>query len=107
MGTGLFRQLASVGKTLKHELLVYRLVLKDRRTPPFAKALLGLAVGYALLPFDLIPDFLPVVGHLDDIIVVPALVVLALRCIPPEVIEDCRRQGDGMNNRRGDGSPES
>jgi uncharacterized membrane protein YkvA (DUF1232 family) len=83
-------RLKTVGKTLKHELKVYQLVLRDSRTPKPAKWLLGLAVGYALLPFDLIPDFLPVIGHLDDVIIVPALVIIALRLVPAEVVADCR-----------------
>jgi len=82
--------LKSIGRNLKHEIKVYQLVLRDSRTPRLAKFLLGLAVGYALLPFDIIPDFIPVIGHLDDVIIVPALIVIALRMIPKEVVEDCR-----------------
>jgi uncharacterized membrane protein YkvA (DUF1232 family) len=84
-------QLRTVARSLKHELSVYRLVLKDPRTPRLPKILLGLAVGYALLPFDLIPDFIPVIGHLDDLIIVPGLVILALKLVPPEIVADCRR----------------
>jgi uncharacterized membrane protein YkvA (DUF1232 family) len=83
-------RLKTVGKTLKHELKVYQLVLRDSRTPKPAKWLLGLAVGYTLLPFDLIPDFIPVIGHLDDVIIVPALVIIALKLVPAEVVADCR-----------------
>jgi len=57
---------------MKQEIKVYQLVLADRRTPRTARFLLGLAVGYALLPFDLIPDFVLVIGHLDDLIAVTA-----------------------------------
>jgi uncharacterized membrane protein YkvA (DUF1232 family) len=77
---------------LKTELAVYRLVLKHPRTPILAKLLLALAVGYALLPFDLIPDFIPVIGHLDDLLIVPGLVILALRLIPQEVVAECRKE---------------
>jgi uncharacterized membrane protein YkvA (DUF1232 family) len=52
--------------------------------------LLGLAIGYLLLPFDLIPDFIPVIGHLDDVIIVPGLIYLALKMIPNEIILECR-----------------
>lgn len=57
-----------------------------------AKIFLGLAVGYALLPFDLIPDFLPVIGHLDDVIIIPVLVRIAMKMVPQEIVEDCRRR---------------
>jgi uncharacterized membrane protein YkvA (DUF1232 family) len=79
-------------ETLRREIKVYQLVLQDPRTPRWAKVLLGLAVGYALTPFDLIPDFIPFVGYLDDVIIIPALVWLALKMIPKNVVEDCRRK---------------
>lgn len=83
-------RLKATGRALKRELRVYQLVLKDRRTPKLARLLLGLAVGYALSPVDLIPDFVPGLGYLDDVVLVPALVLLALKMVPREVIEDCR-----------------
>jgi len=89
-----FVKLRALGRALTRELRVYRLVLADRRTPRLAKLLLWLAVGYTLLPFDLIPDFIPVLGHLDDLIVVPALVLLALKLIPAEVVADARRRAE-------------
>jgi len=67
-------------------------MLTDCRTPKIARWLLGMAIGYALVPLDLIPDFIPVIGHLDDAIVVPGLVLLALKLIPYEVITDCRNK---------------
>ncbi len=91
----LMEQIRAVARELKRKLALYRLVLKDPRTPALPKALLWLAVGYTLLPFDLIPDFIPIIGHIDDVIIVPLLVVLALRLIPNEVIEDCGRRLDG------------
>ncbi|MFH1006711.1 MAG: DUF1232 domain-containing protein [Candidatus Latescibacterota bacterium] len=92
----LFDRMRAIRKHLKQEITVYRLVIKDNRTPRLAKVLLGLAVGYGLLPFDLIPDFIPVLGYVDDAIIVPALVIVALKMIPPEVVQACRiRANDG------------
>ena len=96
----MFARLKAVGKTLKRELRVYQLVRKDARTPKPAKWLLGLAVGYTLLPFDLIPDFIPVIGHLDDVIIVPALVIIALRLVPAEVVADCRSRVHSVGSER-------
>ncbi len=86
---GLLRDTAA---RLKTELAVYRLVIKHPHTPLLAKMLLWLAVAYALLPFDLIPDFIPVIGHLDDLVIVPGLVVLALWLIPKDVVAECRSE---------------
>jgi len=87
---GLSSRLKSVTHEIKRELAVYRLVLADSRTPRPAKILLGLALGYLLMPFDLIPDFIPVIGQLDDLLIVPGLVLLALRMIPKEVVAESR-----------------
>lgn len=70
---------------LKSDIPAVFVALKDRDTPLIAKALAGLAVAYALSPIDLVPDFIPVLGYLDDLIVLPLLVALAIRCIPQEV----------------------
>jgi len=53
------------------------------------------AIGYTLLPFDIIPDFIPVIGHEDDVIIVPLLVIAALGMIPPEVMQECRAKAKG------------
>ena len=70
---------------LKADIPAVLLALKDPDTPLRAKLLAGIAVGYALSPIDLIPDFIPVLGYLDDVLLLPALVALTVRCIPPEV----------------------
>lgn len=81
----------SVLKKFKKELKFYRLVLRDPRTPWYAKVLLGATVGYLTLPIDLIPDFIPVLGQLDDLLIVPLLVLLAVGLVPKQVREECRR----------------
>lgn len=68
------------------------MVLRHARTPRMAKFLLWLAIGYVLLPFDLIPDFIPVLGQLDDALIVPGLVYLALKMIPQDVVVECRER---------------
>ena len=73
------------------EFKVYRLILKDSRTPKLPKILLSIALGYALLPFDIIPDWIPILGHLDDLVVVSGLVILALKLVPKEIVAECRR----------------
>ena len=86
----MFARLKTSFQKIKSEIQVYRLVLKDPRTPRPAKWLLWLAIAYFLSPIDLIPDFVPVLGQLDDLIIVPLLITLAIKMIPQEVIDDCR-----------------
>ncbi len=88
----MIEKLKSLTKHLKQEFAVYRLVLKHPQTPFMAKIFLGLAVGYLLLPFDLIPDFIPVLGQLDDVVIIPLLVYIALLFIPKDIIQSCREQ---------------
>jgi uncharacterized membrane protein YkvA (DUF1232 family) len=85
-------KLKSLTKHLKQEFAVYRLVLKHPQTPWPAKMCLWLAIGYLLLPFDLIPDFIPVLGQLDDVVIIPLLVYIALLFIPQDIIQSCREQ---------------
>lgn len=85
---------------LVRELRVYRLILKHERTPRITRWLLGAAVAYALSPIDLIPDWIPIIGHLDDVLIVPLMVWLSLRFVPAEVVSECRARagesdGDG------------
>lgn len=69
----------------KSEIPAVYIALKDKRTPLIAKILACITLGYVLSPIDLIPDFIPVLGYFDDIIIVPALVVLTVKCIPKDV----------------------
>jgi uncharacterized membrane protein YkvA (DUF1232 family) len=71
---------------IKNNLKLYRSLLKDERTPMLSKILLWAAISYLAFPFDLIPDFIPVIGHLDDLIIVPGLVFVALKIIPGDLL---------------------
>jgi uncharacterized membrane protein YkvA (DUF1232 family) len=67
---------------------------RDPRTPWYVKAIVGLVVAYALSPIDLIPDFIPVLGYMDDLVLVPLGVLLAVKLIPREVIEQARAEAE-------------
>lgn len=83
-------------KKLKTDIPAIFLALKDNETPIFAKILAGITVAYALSPIDLIPDFIPVFGYLDDVILLPMLVTLTIKFIPQDVLEKNRRQAEDM-----------
>lgn len=79
-------------RVLRRDALVMYLALRHPATPWYAKAVAALVVVYAVSPFDLIPDFIPVLGWLDDIIIVPLGVALVRRLIPDAVLSECRVQ---------------
>jgi uncharacterized membrane protein YkvA (DUF1232 family) len=77
-------------KQLKTEIVALYLASKHPGTPWYAKVLAALIIGYALSPIDLFPDFIPVVGYLDDLIIVPAGIALLIKIIPRDILEECR-----------------
>jgi len=86
---------------LKTETYALYLAYRDPRVPWYAKVLLAVVVGYALSPIDLIPDFIPVLGYLDDLVLVPMGITLALKMVPEAVMDECREtarevMADGM-----------
>ena len=78
-------------RQLKEEVYALYLAARDPRTPWYARALAVLVAGYAFSPIDLIPDFIPLLGYLDDLLLVPLGVGLAIRLIPAEVLEEKRQ----------------
>lgn len=89
-------RLRSRARALGTETHALYLATLDRRTPWFAKALVFLVVAYALSPIDLVPDIIPVLGYLDDVIIIPAGIALVLRLIPPQVMADARAAASGQ-----------
>jgi len=77
-------------QNFKTEMALWKAVYDDPRTPKRARWLIWAALGYALSPIDIIPDFIPVLGQLDDLIVLPLLIWLALRAVPGEIVEEHR-----------------
>ena len=75
-------------RRLKSETHALYLAYRDPRVPWYAKLFAGLVLAYAFSPIDLIPDFIPVIGYLDDLVIVPAGVAVALRMIPAKVMEE-------------------
>ncbi|THF88084.1 DUF1232 domain-containing protein [Deinococcus sp. KSM4-11] len=87
---GIIDRLKRLARSLKADLHALSIAARDPRTPWVARIMALLVLAYALSPIDLIPDFIPVLGYLDDLLLVPAGLWLALRLIPPEVMADAR-----------------
>lgn len=83
-------------KKLKSDIPAVFIALKDKDTPLTAKIIAGITVGYALSPIDLVPDFIPVLGYLDDVILLPALVALTIKLIPEEVWSRSKECAEGL-----------
>jgi len=79
-------------RKLKQETYAIYIACKDPRVPWYARLLAGVVVAYAFSPIDLIPDIIPVIGYLDDLILVPLGIALVIKLIPPAVLQDCRQQ---------------
>ena len=83
-------------RDLKLTIPAIFLAMRKKETPWTAKVLAAITVGYALSPIDLIPDFIPVLGYLDDLLLLPALAACTIRLIPPDVLAQCKKESAGM-----------
>ncbi|MHB8128322.1 MAG: YkvA family protein [Mobilitalea sp.] len=81
---------------LKQKIAAVFLALKKKDTPLFAKFMAGLTVAYALSPIDLIPDFIPILGYLDDLIILPLLIGLTVKLIPIEIMTECEEEAKDL-----------
>lgn len=91
--------LRECARALKRDTLALYFAVRDPRTPLIAKVVAGLVVAYALSPIDLIPDFIPVLGYLDDMILVPLGILLSRKLMPGEVLAAARIKADAMLER--------
>jgi uncharacterized membrane protein YkvA (DUF1232 family) len=88
---------------IKKNILVLSLAVRHPQMPWYAKLFTFLVISYALSPIDLIPDFIPILGYLDDVILIPIGVFLALKLIPEDVINECRANINEMSSSRKQG----
>src|SRR5262245_19046480 len=85
-------------RTLKRDVVALWLAARDPRVPWYAKAMAGAVAAYALSPIDLIPDFIPIVGYLDDLVIVPAGIALTIRLIPAPLMDEFRAQASARED---------
>ena len=93
-GASLLDTLRRRARALKVETLALYHVARDPRVPWYARLFVGVVVAYALSPIDLIPDFVPILGYLDDLILIPLGIALALRMVPRDVLDECRARAE-------------
>ena len=86
-------------RRLKRDVVALWIAARDLRTPWFAKVVAAAVAAYTLSPIDLIPDFIPILGYLDDLLIVPAGIALAVHLIPSAIMADFRRQADERADR--------
>ncbi|MBA7644195.1 hypothetical protein ES703_51932 [subsurface metagenome] len=95
-----FEKWKQKSRHLKIEIYALYLAYRDPRVPWYAKAFVALVVGYAFSPIDLIPDFIPVLGYLDDLVLIPLGVAVALKMIPEKIMEDCRIRSKEVTSKK-------
>ena len=89
-----FQKFKVQARSLKTQLLVLYYVYRHPKTGVLPKVVITIALGYALSPVDLIPDFIPILGYLDDLVIIPALIMLAIKLTPLDVLNECRREAE-------------
>lgn len=90
----IFQRIRQWASRIKRDAVTLWFAYRHPGTPWFAKLLAAFVVAYALSPIDLIPDFIPVLGYLDDALLLPGLIWLNIRLIPADVLEECRQRAD-------------
>jgi uncharacterized membrane protein YkvA (DUF1232 family) len=93
-GSSIFRRLRQWARATKRDLVALYLAARDPRVPWYAKVVSACVAAYALSPIDLIPDFVPVLGYLDDVVIVPLGILLALKLVPADLMADLRAEAE-------------
>ena len=96
---GWLNSLKRWARSLKRDVVALWLAARDRRTPIMAKIVAGSVAAYALSPIDLIPDFIPILGYLDDLLIVPLGIALAIRLMPTPLMSEFRKLAESRNER--------
>ena len=86
-------------KTIKKMIPALWIAMKKKETPIIAKLFAFITLGYALSPIDLIPDFIPVIGYLDDLILLPVMILITIKLIPKEILDQALIESEGMWDR--------
>lgn len=97
----ILQKISSWARKVKRDAVALWFAYKHPATPLFAKVLCVFVVAYALSPIDLIPDFIPILGYVDDALLLPGLIWFAIKLVPADVMQECRRQGDAWLEREG------
>src|SRR4051794_6302514 len=92
----MFKKMKVWARGLKRQIFILYNAYKDPRTPWYAKFFAACVVAYAFSPIDLIPDFIPILGYLDDVILLPMGILFALKMIPKNVLSDCEAKAEEM-----------
>lgn len=98
--TAMLARMKSWARGVKRDVVAIALAARDPRTPWYARAAALCVAAYALSPIDLIPDFIPVLGYLDDLVLVPLGILLVIRLIPPEVLAEHRAAAEARQGKR-------
>ena len=95
----ILERLKCQARRLKTETYALYLAYRDPRVPLYARVFAALVVGYAISPIDLIPDFIPILGYLDDLILLPLGLTFALKMIPDKVLAECREKARALEDK--------
>lgn len=90
------KEIKKKAQEIKKDIIILYIAFKKKETPWYAKVMAGITIGYALSPIDLVPDFIPVLGYLDDIVILPLFILLSIKLIPHSIIEGVKLEAENL-----------